>query len=97
MSNRIYSKNAQQSVSTTEARIAKLLNALPVRKLSNIVSAVKCVTCYAWRTVMAATAATVIYWESKGKEAVNQPKDYAQPLKISGLKEIVARLTNGSN
>ena len=92
MSNRIYSK-----ASKTEARIVNLLNALPVTKLSNIVSAVKCVTCYAWRTVVAATVATVIYSKSKRNEEASQPKDYAPPLKISGLKEIVARLTNGSN
>lgn len=74
-----------------------LLNALNLKTLRNICSAVKCVTCYAWRTVVAATVATVIYSRSKRNEAASQPKDYAQPLKISGLKEIVARLTNGSN
>lgn len=92
MSNRIYSK-----ASKAEARAMNLLNALNLKTLRSICSAVKCVTCYAWRTVVAATVATAIYLTSKGKGEPSQPKDYAPPLKISGLKEIVARLTNGSN
>lgn len=96
MSNRIYSKKKQQSVSLTEARIVNLLNALHAKKLSSIVSAVKSVTYYALRTSMAAIAATAICLTSKGKGAQSQPKDYAQPLRISGLKVIAGRLFNGS-
>ncbi len=88
MSNRIYSKNQAAT------RFTNLVNAL--QKLSNIVSAAKSVTCYALRTGKALTLATAIYFGSKKKEEASQPKDYAQPLRISGLKEIVGRLGNGS-
>lgn len=87
MSNRIYSKNK------AEARFVNLMNAMT---LSNIVSAAKSVAYYALQHAKALALATVIYCSSKKNEAVNQPKDYAQPLRISGLKEIVARLGNGS-
>ena len=97
MSNRIYLKKKQRSVSLTEDRIVNLLNALHAKKLSNIVSAVKSVTFYALRTSMVAIAATAIYLTSKGKGAANQPKDYAQPLKRNGFLGTGESQENGCN
>ena len=77
MSNRIYSKNK------AEARLVNLVNAMT---LSNIVSAAKSVTYYALQHAKALALATAIYCSSKKSKEVNQPKDYVQPLRISGLK-----------